>query len=104
MQNRKVQFRFRTKSGRGSLAFFNTTNGINDDVHFADVRITALRRGPLEITGTLGRRELAMMKMDDAHKDVMEEEEEEQTVAENTMAMTATNFKTKKGHRCFHPR
>lgn len=99
MQNRKVQFRLKTKNGRGSLAFFNTTKGTIDDVHFADVRITALRHGPLEISGTLGRRELAILKMDDSYKDVMEEEDP--TVSENTIAMTTTSMKTKKGPSMF---
>lgn len=57
LQDRKVQLRFRTKHNKGSLAFYNSTQGDNDDVHFGNVRITALRRGPLEVSGALLDRE-----------------------------------------------
>lgn len=66
MRNRQVQIRCRTKSSRGSICFFNSTqateNGIGDDVHFSNCRITALRRGPLEVSGLLARREKALEK------------------------------------------
>lgn len=65
LRNRKVQMKLRTKPGRGSICFYNSTKvteeGENDDITFSDVRITALRRGPLEIDGTLRRRE-ALLK------------------------------------------
>lgn len=64
VRNRTVQIRCRTKASRGSICFFNSTkateDGLNDDVHFSHCRITALRRGPLEISGTLARRERAL--------------------------------------------
>lgn len=64
LQNRKVQIKCRTKASRGSMCFFNSTqateDGLNDDVHFGSCRITALRRGPLEVTGILARREKAL--------------------------------------------
>lgn len=56
VQNRKVTLSFRLKHDRGCLAFYNSTRGEVDDVHFSDVRVTAIRRGPLEISGELGRR------------------------------------------------
>mmetsp|Transcript_59953 Transcript_59953/g.111149 ORF Transcript_59953/g.111149 Transcript_59953/m.111149 type:complete len:358 (-) Transcript_59953:79-1152(-) len=58
LHNRKVHIRFRSKTGRGSIAFYNTSQGEEPpDVHFSGVRVTALRRGPLEVGGVLGRRE-----------------------------------------------
>lgn len=64
VRNRQVQIRCRTKNSRGSICFFNSTKGTDtgsqDDVHFSHCRITALRRGPLEISGVLGRRERAL--------------------------------------------
>jgi len=57
VQNRKVQLNFKTKKDRGCVAFYNSTQAERDDVHFSDVRITALRRGPMEIGGNLGQRE-----------------------------------------------
>jgi hypothetical protein len=61
LRKRKVQMKLRTKPGRGSICFYNSTKateeGLSDDVTFSNVRITALRRGPLEIDGTLRRRE-----------------------------------------------
>jgi hypothetical protein len=64
VRNRQVQIRCRTKASRGSICFFNSTktteDGLHEDVHFSNCRITALRRGPLEISGTLGRRERAL--------------------------------------------
>lgn len=65
LRNRKVQMKLRSKPGRGSICFYNSTKAteeaIEDDVTFSNVRITALRRGPLEIDGTLRRRE-ALLK------------------------------------------
>lgn len=64
VRNRSVQIRCRTKASRGSICFFNSTkateDGLREDVHFSNCRITALRRGPLEISGKLGRRERAL--------------------------------------------
>merc|ERR1711924_347963 len=59
-----VQIRCRTKASRGSICFYNSTkateDGLREDVHFSNCRITALRRGPLEVGGTLARRERAL--------------------------------------------
>jgi len=61
LQDRKVQLTFRTKHDRGSLAFYNSTRSeVNDDVNFSGVRITAIRKGPLEVAGFLHRREKAI--------------------------------------------
>lgn len=64
VRDRKVQIRARMKSSRGSICFFNSTkateDGLHDDVHFSNCRITALRRGPLEVGGNLARRERAL--------------------------------------------
>merc|ERR1719337_431050 len=64
VRNRQVQIRCRTKASRGSICFFNSTktteDGLREDVHFSNCRITALRRGPLEVSGRLGRRERAL--------------------------------------------
>jgi hypothetical protein len=61
LQDRKVKLTFRTKSGRGCLAFYNSTQAEKDDVHFSGVRITAFRKGPLEVAGALGQREKRMI-------------------------------------------
>jgi len=66
LRNRKVQIKLRTQPGRGSICFYNSTKATEeednkDDITFSNVRITALRRGPLEIDGTLRRRE-ALLK------------------------------------------
>lgn len=64
VRNRQVQIRCRTKASRGSICFYNSTkateDGLREDVHFSNCRITALRRGPLEVGGTLARRERAL--------------------------------------------
>jgi len=64
VRNRQVQLRCRTKVSRGSICFFNSTkstdDGLHEDVHFSNCRITALRRGPLEVGGTLAQREKAL--------------------------------------------
>jgi len=64
VRNRQVQIRCRTKPSRGSICFYNSTkvsaDGQHEDVHFSNVRITALRRGPLEVSGLLARRERAL--------------------------------------------
>jgi len=64
VRNRQVQIRARMKSSRGSICFFNSTksrdDGLGEDVHFSNCRITALRRGPLEIDGLLAKREKAL--------------------------------------------
>jgi len=64
VRNRQVQIRCRTKASRGSICFYNSTKATEDgdggDVHFSNTRITALRRGPLEVGGTLARRERAL--------------------------------------------
>lgn len=66
VRNRQVQIRCRTKLSRGSMCFFNSTkateDGLGEDVHFSNCRITALRRGPLEVAGTLMRREMALQE------------------------------------------
>lgn len=64
VRNRQVQIKCRTKASRGSICFYNSTksteDGKGEDVHFSNCRITALRRGPLEVGGTLARRERAL--------------------------------------------
>lgn len=70
LQGRKVQLRFRTKRGRGSVAFYNSTQGEVDNVHFSSLRITALRRGPLEVGGDLGRREQDLQAAHDKEQDM----------------------------------
>jgi len=64
VRNRAVQIRCRMKASRGSICFFNSTkataDGLHEDVHFSNCRITALRRGPLEVGGILARREKAL--------------------------------------------
>lgn len=67
VRNRTVQIRCRTKPSRGSICFYNSTKATDDglrdergDVHFSNCRITALRRGPLEVGGLLARRERAL--------------------------------------------
>lgn len=64
VRNRQVQIRCRMKQSRGSICFFNSTkateDGLGEDVHFSNCRITALRRGPLEVSGLLARRERAL--------------------------------------------
>lgn len=60
LQERKVVLRFRTKHNKGSVAFYNSTQGEKDEVHFGGVRLTALRRGPLEVAGPLLKRERAL--------------------------------------------
>jgi len=64
VRNRQVQIKCRTKASRGSICFFNSTkateDGLHDDVNFNQCRITALRRGPLEVGGMLARRERAL--------------------------------------------
>mmetsp|Transcript_7972 Transcript_7972/g.14505 ORF Transcript_7972/g.14505 Transcript_7972/m.14505 type:complete len:327 (+) Transcript_7972:64-1044(+) len=64
VQNRKVHLKFRCKRNKGSIAFYNSTQGDKDDVHFSEVRITALRRGPMEIGGFLGQRERQLLGRD----------------------------------------
>jgi len=60
LHDRKVKMNMRTKAGRGSIAFYNSSQGEEGDAHFSGVNITALRRGPMEIGGVLGRREKAL--------------------------------------------
>lgn len=74
LQNRKIQLNFRLKHDRGSVAFYNSTQADVDDVHFAGVRITAIRRGPLEIAGMLSRVERSMLGL---NKPLVPEEEPE---------------------------
>jgi len=67
LQDRKVQLSFRTKHDRGSLAFYNSTQSeVNDDVNFSGVRITAIRKGPLEVAGLLHRREKVISSTKDS--------------------------------------
>lgn len=64
---RKIQIKGRTKPSRGSICFYNSTKFIDgsssEDVHFSNCRITALRRGPLEVGGTLATREKHLSKL-----------------------------------------
>jgi len=78
LQDRKMRLSFRARSGRGCLAFYNSTQAENDDVHFSGVRVTALRKGPLEISGTLGRREHSLLSPAD--------DEEPEAAASTTLA------------------
>ena len=48
----------------GSIAFYNSTQSDRDDVHFSDVRITAIQQGPMEIGGWLGQREKQLLGRD----------------------------------------
>mmetsp|Transcript_57122 Transcript_57122/g.121420 ORF Transcript_57122/g.121420 Transcript_57122/m.121420 type:complete len:376 (-) Transcript_57122:271-1398(-) len=64
LQNRKVQLRFRTKHNKGSIGFYNSTQGDRDEIHFGGIRVTALRRGPLEIDGRLLRKEREYERLD----------------------------------------
>lgn len=74
MRHRKMTLKFRMKHDRGSVAFYNSTQADVDEVHFAGVRITALRRGPLEVAGMLGRVERSMLGLD-RPKEVSDEKE-----------------------------
>lgn len=69
LQERKVKLGIRMHSGRGCIAFFNSTQAEFDDVHFSGVRITAMRKGPMEISGALGKREQRIMGTDDDQDD-----------------------------------
>lgn len=79
VRDRQVQIRCRTKASRGSICFFNSTKATEDgphdreDCHFANCRITALRRGPLEIAGTLARRENNLRAMNEPPPPEIEE-------------------------------
>lgn len=69
INNRSLHIRFKAKTNRGCLAFYNSTQSEEeDDVHFSEVRITALRRGPMEIGGVLGRRERALVAAPEREK------------------------------------
>lgn len=92
LQDRKVQLRFKTKQVKGCIAFFNTTQAEDDDIHFADVRITALRRGPIEVSGVLARRERSMLKMEER-----EQAAEEAAIASEMAEAGATAFASPKG-------
>lgn len=84
VRNRQVQIRARTKSSRGSICFFNSTkpsNEVPDDVHFSNCRITALRRGPLEVAGILARREKALNEPE-RRKTIMQAAPETENAAE----------------------
>lgn len=92
LQDRKVQLRFKTKQVKGSIAFFNTTQAEDDDIHFADVRITALRRGPVEVSGVLARRERSMLKMQER-----EQAAEEAAIAQEMAEAGVTAYASPKG-------
>eukprot|EP00930_Biecheleria_cincta_P095313 TRINITY_DN87290_c0_g1_i1.p1 TRINITY_DN87290_c0_g1~~TRINITY_DN87290_c0_g1_i1.p1 ORF type:complete len:331 (-),score=65.61 TRINITY_DN87290_c0_g1_i1:49-1041(-) len=77
LQNRKVTLKFRCKHDKGSIAFYNSTQAERDDIHFSDVRITAMRRGPMEIGGTLGRRERSMLGFDQIAQESTAAEDED---------------------------
>eukprot|EP00913_Durusdinium_trenchii_P027967 g26222.t2 len=64
VQNRKVHLKFKCRRNKGSIAFYNSTQSDRDDVHFADVRITAIQRGPMEVAGWLGQRERQLLGRD----------------------------------------
>ncbi|CAK0850233.1 unnamed protein product [Prorocentrum cordatum] len=81
LQDRKMRLSFRARSGRGCLAFYNSTQAENDDVHFNGVRVTALRKGPLEISGLLGRREHSLLSP--------AEGEEQEAAGSTTLAATS---------------
>jgi len=82
VRDRTVQIRCRMKQSRGSICFFNSTkateDGLDEEVHFSNCRITALRRGPLEIAGTLAKREKAL------ERERQEAEAAERNAAEST--------------------
>eukprot|EP00441_Pelagodinium_beii_P014674 CAMPEP_0197663990 /NCGR_PEP_ID=MMETSP1338-20131121/58361_1 /TAXON_ID=43686 ORGANISM="Pelagodinium beii, Strain RCC1491" /NCGR_SAMPLE_ID=MMETSP1338 /ASSEMBLY_ACC=CAM_ASM_000754 /LENGTH=334 /DNA_ID=CAMNT_0043242537 /DNA_START=61 /DNA_END=1065 /DNA_ORIENTATION=- len=81
VQNRKVQLKFRTKHDKGSIAFYNSTvSDGKDDIHFSGVRITAMRRGPMEIGGTLGKRERGMIGLDSVAQEMSTAAEDEDFV------------------------
>jgi len=72
LQDRKVQIKFKMKHQKGSVAFYNTTQNpkaASDDVFFSGVAITAMRRGPLEIDGSLAHRERGLMRTAESWKD-----------------------------------
>lgn len=77
VQEGKVQLKFRSATKRGSIAFYNSTSnpkeGQVDDVHFGEVRITAMRKGPVDIVGDLKDRERSLNgfhpKEDEDHDD-----------------------------------
>lgn len=77
VRNRAVQIRCRMKASRGSICFYNSTkateDGEREDVHFSDCRITALRRGPLEVGGTLARRERALNSLNEPQQQAEEQ-------------------------------
>mmetsp|Transcript_160060 Transcript_160060/g.292175 ORF Transcript_160060/g.292175 Transcript_160060/m.292175 type:complete len:374 (+) Transcript_160060:106-1227(+) len=93
LQNRKVQIRCRIKHSRGSIAFFNSTkvvDGEPSDLHFSGCRVTALRRGPLEVSGVLGRRERLLKEPPQPQQ---EEELEEVEAGDMTMLAGAESPK-----------
>jgi len=90
VQNRKVQLRFRVKHNKGSLAFYNSTQGDVDYVHFGKVRITALRRGPLEIGGKAREREQKLGKL-------QEEGKFERSAQESSVSVSTSPMKPAKG-------
>lgn len=50
LQQRKVRIRFRSRRNFGSIAFYNSSKGVEPgegDIHFSNVKVTALQ-GPLE--------------------------------------------------------
>lgn len=78
VQDRKVQLKFRTKNDRGCVAFYNSTQGEKDDVTFFGVRVTALRRGPMEVGGTLSQREAALKRSTEKGRGLSAEAEAEE--------------------------
>jgi len=90
VQDRKVQLRFRTKHSKGSLAFYNSTSGDVDYVHFGNVRITALRRGPLELSGKARAREQKLGQL-------QEEGKFDRSLQESSVSVSTSPMKPAKG-------
>jgi hypothetical protein len=87
LQDKKVQIKFRLKHMSGSIAFYNTSK--EGDVSFTKVAITALRRGPMEVSGILGRREKSMLSMAAKTKAASEERPGEAASAEMAVGLSS---------------
>lgn len=102
LQDRKIQLRFRTKQGKGSLAFYNSTQTRteeeDDDVHFSALRITALHRGPLEVDGILARRERELLALQLRPRGQVIEEDLQEAEVEETVVAHSVSQKGADGH------